>query len=140
MVKECYTTNDKIFETRTNMAMSRYVDYDLAGFRLAPYGLYWQQIRKLVTSELFVSQCLEKLKNVCNLEVGMSKRTTEQNTIQNRIVQRTGPELRRTELEQGPKVPVPVLEFEIFRFLGRFGMVPLVLGSGTKFSIIYKNM
>ncbi|PWA39246.1 cytochrome P450 [Artemisia annua] len=51
------------------MAVSRYVAYDHAGFGLAPYGLYWQQKRKLFTSELFMSQRLEKLKIVCNSEV-----------------------------------------------------------------------
>nr|GEX41338.1 cytochrome P450 82C4-like [Tanacetum cinerariifolium] len=69
LVKECFTTNDRNFATRPNMAVNRYMGYDSAVFALAPYGQYWREIRKLVTLELLTSQRLEKLKNVRNSEV-----------------------------------------------------------------------
>nr|XP_043636264.1 dimethylnonatriene synthase-like [Erigeron canadensis] len=69
MVKDCFTTNDKNFSTRPNLAISRHMVYDNAGFALAPYGQYWREIRKLVTSELFTSQCVEKFMKVRDLEV-----------------------------------------------------------------------
>ncbi|GJZ80096.1 cytochrome P450 [Tanacetum coccineum] len=69
LVKECFTTNDRNFATRPNMAVSRYMGYDSAVFALAPYGSYWREIRKLATLELFTSHRLEKLKNVRNSEV-----------------------------------------------------------------------
>lgn len=72
MIKECFTTNDRNFATRPNMAISRHMVYDNAGFALAPYGPYWREIRKMVTSELFTSQRVEKFKNVRDLEVNNS--------------------------------------------------------------------
>ncbi|KAI7726156.1 hypothetical protein M8C21_008640 [Ambrosia artemisiifolia] len=72
MVKECFGTNDKSFATRPNMAVSRYMVYDNASFGLAPYGPYWREIRKLVTSELFMSQRLAKFENIRSSEVNSS--------------------------------------------------------------------
>ncbi|KAI3760266.1 hypothetical protein L1987_50659 [Smallanthus sonchifolius] len=69
MVKECFTTNDRNFASRPNMAISRHMVYDNAGFALAPYGPYWREIRRMVTSELFTSQRVEKFKNVRDSEV-----------------------------------------------------------------------
>nr|QEQ76291.1 cytochrome P450 CYP82C1 [Carthamus tinctorius var. tinctorius] len=69
MVKECFTTNDRNFATRPNMAVSRYMGYNQAVFALAPYGPYWREIRKMVTLEMLTSQRLEKLKNFRNSEV-----------------------------------------------------------------------
>ncbi|GKB11398.1 cytochrome P450, partial [Tanacetum coccineum] len=69
MVKECFGTNDKFFASRPDIAVSRYMVYDHASFGLAQYGPLWREIRKLVTSELFTSQRLEKFKNVCNTEL-----------------------------------------------------------------------
>ncbi|KAJ0765533.1 putative cytochrome P450 [Helianthus annuus] len=69
MVKECFTTNDRNFASRPNMAISRHMVYNNAGFALAPYGPYWREIRRMVTSELFTSQRVEKFKNVRDSEV-----------------------------------------------------------------------
>ncbi|KAI3506931.1 hypothetical protein L1887_21584 [Cichorium endivia] len=69
MIKDCFTTNDRNFATRPNMAVSRYMGYDSAVFALAPYGPYWREIRKLVTLELFTTHRLEKLRNVRDSEV-----------------------------------------------------------------------
>ncbi|KAI7731528.1 hypothetical protein M8C21_017657, partial [Ambrosia artemisiifolia] len=69
MVKDCFTTNDRIFATRPNMAVSRYMGYNSAVFALAPYGTYWREIRKMVILELLTSQRIEKHKNVRNSEV-----------------------------------------------------------------------
>ncbi|KAI3678681.1 hypothetical protein L6452_37982 [Arctium lappa] len=69
MVKDCFTTHDRNFATRPNTAITRHMVYDNAGFALAPYGPYWRELRKLVTSELFTNQHLEKHKNVRNSEI-----------------------------------------------------------------------
>ncbi|KAL7584249.1 hypothetical protein Lser_V15G41976 [Lactuca serriola] len=68
MVKECFTTNDRNFAARPNMATSRHMVYNKAGFALES-GPYWREIRKLVTLELFTSHGLEKFKNVRSSEV-----------------------------------------------------------------------
>ncbi|KAI3506932.1 hypothetical protein L1887_21585 [Cichorium endivia] len=69
MVKECFTTNDRNFAARPNMAVSRHMIYNNAGFALASYGPYWREIRKLATLELFTSQRLEKFRDVRSTEV-----------------------------------------------------------------------
>ncbi|KAI3760269.1 hypothetical protein L1987_50662 [Smallanthus sonchifolius] len=71
-IKECFTTNERNFATRPNMAAGRYMSYDNAGFGLSPYGPYWREIRKLVVSELLTNQRLEKFKNVRNTEISNS--------------------------------------------------------------------
>ncbi|KAK2995163.1 hypothetical protein RJ640_025393 [Escallonia rubra] len=72
MVKECFTTNDRIFVTRPTMAVGKYLGYDYASFALAPYGPYWRDMRKMVTVELLTSSRLEKLKHVRASEVEYS--------------------------------------------------------------------
>ncbi|XP_071714099.1 LOW QUALITY PROTEIN: xanthotoxin 5-hydroxylase CYP82C4-like [Rutidosis leptorrhynchoides] len=72
MVKECFTTNDKNFATRPYSAVSRHMVYDNTGFALAPYGPYWREMRKLVSSELFTSQRVEKFCHIRNSEVNDS--------------------------------------------------------------------
>ncbi|OIS99309.1 cytochrome p450 82c4, partial [Nicotiana attenuata] len=68
MVKDCFTTNDKIFASRPKMTLSKYF-YNDAVFALAPYGPYWREIRKMATLELFTNSRLEKLKHVRTSEV-----------------------------------------------------------------------
>ncbi|KAK1412667.1 hypothetical protein QVD17_34103 [Tagetes erecta] len=69
LIKECFTTNDRNFATRPNLAISRHMVYNNAGFALAPYGPYWRDIRKMVASELFTNQRVEKFKSVRESEV-----------------------------------------------------------------------
>ncbi|KAM3326191.1 xanthotoxin 5-hydroxylase CYP82C4 [Capsicum chacoense] len=70
MVKDCFTAaNDKIFASRPNIALSKYIGYNGALFALAPYGPYWRNIRKMVTLELLTNSRLEKLKHVRTSEV-----------------------------------------------------------------------
>ncbi|KAK1386602.1 Cytochrome P450, family 82, subfamily G, polypeptide 1 [Heracleum sosnowskyi] len=63
MVKECFTTNDRIFATRPTMSFSKYLGYDSAAFASSPYGPYWRDIRKLVNLELLASHQLQKFKH-----------------------------------------------------------------------------
>ncbi|KAI7747464.1 hypothetical protein M8C21_030737 [Ambrosia artemisiifolia] len=69
VIKECFTTNERNFATRPNMAVGKYMNYDNAGFGASPYGPYWREIRKLVVSELFTSQSVRKFNNVRISEV-----------------------------------------------------------------------
>ncbi|KAM7527440.1 hypothetical protein LguiB_030850 [Lonicera macranthoides] len=70
--KECFTTNDKTFASRPNMAIAKYLFYEYAGFALAPYGLYWREVRKMVTLTLLTNHRLEKLKHIRTTEVDRS--------------------------------------------------------------------
>ncbi|KAI3760273.1 hypothetical protein L1987_50666 [Smallanthus sonchifolius] len=69
MIKECFTTNERNFATRPNMAASRYMIHDKAGFAMSPHGPYWRDIRKLVVSKLFTAKRVKMFKNVRNSEV-----------------------------------------------------------------------
>ncbi|XP_050364008.1 cytochrome P450 CYP82D47-like [Argentina anserina] len=68
-VKECFTTNDRVFATRPASAMGKHLGFNYAVFALSPYGKYWRDIRKLVVRELLSSPRLETLKHVHISEV-----------------------------------------------------------------------
>ena len=51
-VKECFTTNDKIFASRPNSAAAKILGYNYALFALAPYGPLWREMRKISILEL----------------------------------------------------------------------------------------
>ncbi|KAG8371712.1 hypothetical protein BUALT_Bualt13G0116700 [Buddleja alternifolia] len=69
LIKECFTTRDRVFATRPNMAISKYLGYKYAAFALAPYGPYWRDVRKMVTLQLFTTHRLDKLRHVCASEL-----------------------------------------------------------------------
>ncbi|KAJ4955431.1 hypothetical protein NE237_012214 [Protea cynaroides] len=64
LVKDCFTTNDKVFATRPRVAASKYLGYHHAIFAFTPYGPYWRGIRKVATLELLSKIRLDKLKHV----------------------------------------------------------------------------
>lgn len=68
-VKECFTTNDRVFASRPSMAVGKYMGYDNAMFGLAPYGPYWRDVRKMVTVELLTARRLDGLSHVRATEV-----------------------------------------------------------------------
>ncbi|XP_062024785.1 cytochrome P450 CYP82J17-like [Rosa rugosa] len=68
-VKECFTTNDRLFATRPLSAHGKYLGYDFAAFGFSPYGTYWRDMRKLVVIELLSNRRLETLKHVQVSEV-----------------------------------------------------------------------
>ncbi|VVA15772.1 PREDICTED: cytochrome P450 [Prunus dulcis] len=70
-VKECLTTNDRVFATRPSIAGGKYLGYDNALFSLAPYGPYWRHIRKLATLELLSTKRVETLSHVRTSEVDL---------------------------------------------------------------------
>ena len=73
-VKECFTTNDRIFTSRPIMAVGKYLGYDHAMFAWTPYGAYWRDVRKMVTLELLTNHQLEKLRPVRESEVDLCVR------------------------------------------------------------------
>ncbi|KAK9944740.1 hypothetical protein M0R45_010292 [Rubus argutus] len=68
-VKDCFTTNDRVFATRPISAQGKYLGYNYAGLGFSPYGTYWRDIRKLVVIQLLSSRRLETLKHVQVSEV-----------------------------------------------------------------------
>ncbi|XP_043804580.1 xanthotoxin 5-hydroxylase CYP82C4-like [Manihot esculenta] len=54
-MKDCFTTNDKLFASRPHSIQAIHVGYDYASIGFAPYGTYWRNMRKLATIELLSS-------------------------------------------------------------------------------------
>lgn len=69
MLKECFTTNDKVLVGRPASNAGIYLGYNNAAFGFADYGPYWRNIRKLVLLEVLSSKRLEQFKRVRIIEV-----------------------------------------------------------------------
>ncbi|CAL9233980.1 unnamed protein product [Arabidopsis halleri] len=52
VAKEIYTVHDKVLE-RPQLTASKLLGYNNSFLSFSPYGLYWREIRKIATSELF---------------------------------------------------------------------------------------
>ncbi|KAI3995872.1 hypothetical protein MKX01_039860 [Papaver californicum] len=72
VAKECFTTNDKIFMSRPLSVALKYMGYDNLVFGFAPYGPYWQELRKIVNREFLSQSKLEFLKHVWDSEIKTS--------------------------------------------------------------------
>ncbi|XP_058080741.1 cytochrome P450 CYP82D47-like [Magnolia sinica] len=69
VVKECFTTNDKVLATRPASAAAKHFGYDYAMVGFAPYGPYWREIRKITTLEILSNRQLELLKHIRATEI-----------------------------------------------------------------------
>lgn len=63
-VKECFTTNDKVFASRPRSSVSKILGYNYAGFGFAPYGPFWREMRKLAVVEVLSARRLDEFKDV----------------------------------------------------------------------------
>lgn len=63
VVKECFTTNDKVLASRPSAAAAKILGYD-ASFTLAPYGPFWREMRKLIVLELLSTNRLNESTHV----------------------------------------------------------------------------
>lgn len=72
VAKECFTTNDKAFASRSKALATDVMTYDYAMFGVSPYGPYWRQVRKIVTLELLSNHRLETFKHIREAEVSTS--------------------------------------------------------------------
>ncbi|GER53719.1 cytochrome P450 family protein [Striga asiatica] len=72
LVKECFTTGDRIFASRPDTSITKQIVYKGAVFALEPNGPFWCDIRKIVTVHLFSGHQLEKLSHARKTEVDSS--------------------------------------------------------------------
>ncbi|KAI3893409.1 hypothetical protein MKX03_008997 [Papaver bracteatum] len=72
VAKECFTTNDKIFMSRPVSVALKYMGYKNLVFGFAPYGPYWQELRKIVSHEFLSHSKIEFLKHVWVSEIKTS--------------------------------------------------------------------
>ena len=71
-VKECFTTNDKVFASRPSSSAGKILGYNHAGFGFAPYGALWREMRKLSMMEILSARRLNALKHVQISELDLS--------------------------------------------------------------------
>ncbi|XP_043725928.1 xanthotoxin 5-hydroxylase CYP82C4-like [Telopea speciosissima] len=69
VIKECFTTHDKVFATRQPCAAGKYLGYNYAFLTFAPHGPYWREIKKTVTLELLSKNRLDMLKHIRKGEI-----------------------------------------------------------------------
>ncbi|RDX91407.1 Cytochrome P450 82A3, partial [Mucuna pruriens] len=72
VAKECFTTNDVVVSSRPRLVAVELMGYDHALLVFAPYGPYWRQLRKIITSEILSSRRVEQLQHVFVSEVQTS--------------------------------------------------------------------
>ncbi|KAJ8899413.1 hypothetical protein K2173_018387 [Erythroxylum novogranatense] len=69
IIKECFTTYDKILASRPKSSHGECLSYNYAAFGFASYGTYWRNMRKLVTIQLLSGHRLKELRHVRVSEV-----------------------------------------------------------------------
>ncbi|KAL9140718.1 hypothetical protein ABFS82_14G055500 [Erythranthe guttata] len=70
-VKDCFTTNDKVFAKRPTSTAGVYLGYNYAAFGFTD-GPYWREVRKLVLLEVLSARRLESLRHVRESEIDTS--------------------------------------------------------------------
>lgn len=83
LVKECFTTNDKVFPARPKSLAVKIMGYDHVMLGFAPYGKYWRDMRKLVMVELLSNQRLELLKYVRDTEITFFMKELYEKSVKN---------------------------------------------------------
>ncbi|CAK7337840.1 unnamed protein product [Dovyalis caffra] len=94
VIKECFTTNDKVLASRPKSSHGEFLNYNYASFGAAPYGPYWREIRKLVSIQLLSSNRLKSMKDVQVSEVNsliedmymFCKTNDEQGSVKNIVI------------------------------------------------------
>nr|KYP45321.1 Cytochrome P450 82A4 [Cajanus cajan] len=69
MAKQCFTVNDKAFASRPKTLATELLGYNFSMFGFSPYGSYWRQVRKIVTTELLSIHRVDMLKHLMESEV-----------------------------------------------------------------------
>ena len=52
IARECFTTNDRIFASRSKSLASELLGYNYAAMGVSSYGPYWRHVRKITTLKL----------------------------------------------------------------------------------------
>ena len=63
-VKECFTSNDKVFVSRPSPSAAKILGYNYAAFGFAPYGPFWREMQKLSLLEILSTRRLSDLMHV----------------------------------------------------------------------------
>ncbi|KFK40282.1 hypothetical protein AALP_AA3G354700, partial [Arabis alpina] len=71
VAKECFTVHDKVID-RVDLTASKLLGYNGSFITFTPYGPYWQELRKIASSELFSTTTIDKLKDTRAREVDVT--------------------------------------------------------------------
>ncbi|XWS55280.1 hypothetical protein CRYUN_Cryun10bG0161800 [Craigia yunnanensis] len=83
VIKECFTTNDKVFPTRPRTLAAKLMGHDHALMGSAPYGPYWRHTRKIATVQLLSNRRLELLKHVRETEINYLLKGLYEESVEN---------------------------------------------------------
>ncbi|XP_061352569.1 cytochrome P450 82A3-like [Gastrolobium bilobum] len=72
MAKECFTTNDIAVSSRPKLVAGECMSYNQAFIGWSPYGPYWRELRKIVTSEFLSNRRIKLLSHIRVSEVQTS--------------------------------------------------------------------
>lgn len=70
--KECYTKNDIVVSSRPKPVAVELMSYNQAFIGWAPYGSYWREIRKVVTTAFLSSRRIEQMSQIRVSEIRTS--------------------------------------------------------------------
>ncbi|XP_020229287.1 cytochrome P450 82A4 [Cajanus cajan] len=69
VAKECFTKNDAVVSSRPKLVAVEHLGYNQAMFAVAPYGPYWRELRKIITSEILSTRRVEQLQHIRVTEI-----------------------------------------------------------------------
>lgn len=69
VIRECFTASDMAVSSRPKLIAGDHMGYNQVMFGLAPYGPYWRELRKIVTSEILSNRRVEQLQHVFVSEI-----------------------------------------------------------------------
>ncbi|XP_038683655.1 cytochrome P450 71A9-like [Tripterygium wilfordii] len=67
--KEIFKTHDRIFSSRPIFYTAKKLTYDCSNVSFSPYGDYWKEVRKIVTTELFSASKVQSFRAVREEEI-----------------------------------------------------------------------
>ncbi|KAL6012493.1 hypothetical protein ACLOJK_002982 [Asimina triloba] len=84
IAKECFTTNDKALANRPLTAVGELVCYNNAAFGIAPYGLFYRDMRKIAMHEMQSNAKLEYPKHIRVGQIGKRLQELQRLWVENR--------------------------------------------------------
>ncbi|KAI3950889.1 hypothetical protein MKW92_008177 [Papaver armeniacum] len=75
IVKECFTTNDRLFSNRPGTLGTKIMLYDTDSVDYAPYGAYWRDLRKIFAVKLLSNHRIDTIKYLMTSEVDSRKKS-----------------------------------------------------------------
>ncbi|KAK3416489.1 hypothetical protein EUGRSUZ_H02247, partial [Eucalyptus grandis] len=69
LAEECFTRNDTVLANRPNFLLGKYISYNYSTVSSAPYGDHWHNLRRITTTQILSSHCLDMSLDIQREEV-----------------------------------------------------------------------